>query len=404
MSKHVTLEDYNGINEKYKYAREDGETWSPVDNFNVLMMEDNFPVQVKKYIILENDEVTSLTVNGVNCPVQSDSKGDYVEFTLDSDNDTYTVVDNLNTTQTFQIIRVPGQRVVELDQDACLYRGHTNDVTGLFDFDYTVTYLNKPVESVYLGKGSNDTVNLDIHVLPNRSMDYIATDKRLSVPVMNKVLTSAADFEYFDYGIIGELEDIKVTISQDSEYINNEDTLLTGSDITNESNLILDGVTVTDSFITNNNRLVLNDCTLSFSDLNKEFVLVNNGELILNNCIITDNVTILNTGSIIFNDCTITPIILNDLPFIHSTNNNFILADCTVTFEGTYETEIGYGQCLYRANNYDPTKLLADNNLHYDIRYKYGADTYITSGEGVCYCEIDKDELKFINLTVHEEE
>ena len=404
MSKHVTLEDYNGINEKYKYAREDGDTWSAIDNFNVLMMEDNYPVKVKKYIILENEAVTSLTVNDVNCPVQSDEKGTFVEFRLDCDEDTYDVVDNLETTQTFDIIRVPGQKVVELDQDDCLYRGHNNDVTTLFDFDYTVNYLNKPTESIYLGKGSNGTVYLDIHVRPNQDEDYIATDKRIAVPVETKVLSNANDFKDFDYGIIGALEGISVVVNQDSEYSNNEHTLLTGSNIVNESKLVLTGVPITDTFITNNNVLVLNGCVLSFFDLDKEFVLVNNGELVLNNCIISDNITILNKGSIIFNNCTITPSILNDLPFIHSVNNDFIFSDCSITFTGTYETEIGYGQCLYRANEYNNSKLLADNTITYDLTYKYGEDTYKTTGEGICYCEIDKDNLQFINLTVQEEE
>ena len=236
MSKHVTLEDYNGICTKYEYGIVAGTYWTPIDNFNMVKMADDYPTVHRRYIEVLNDNLTSLTIDGTSYSIESDDTGDYVEFALDTDSSTYTVTDNLGGSATFNIVSAYTQRAVELDSEYKLYRGHVNDVTDMFEFDYTVSYHGLEVTEIYLDKYAPDSVFVDIHVLPDSSEGIVATDVRLEVPVVTKVITHFNQLEGFDYAIMAASTSF------------NGDTLIVNSNV----ELIGDGVTIYHSTVKNN--------------------------------------------------------------------------------------------------------------------------------------------------------
>lgn len=178
-------------------------------------------------------------------------------------------------------------------------------------------------------------------------------------------------------------------------------TSLTDNSITNNADLTLGGGYIANNKIINNGRLIINGATLS------DDTIINNGELIFNNANIGTAYSIINKGTVVFNNCDIQYNSYDGTPFIHSINTDFhfneseiVVNDLNYYHQFVYDK--GFGICLFRANDYPVEEILANNSITYDVYTLSNESKYIIEGNGVCYCEIDDNHLKFVNLTVTE--
>lgn len=279
-----------------------------------------------------------------------------------------------------------------------LYRGNTNDITNLItlpdeDMEYTVSYQGKPLnDTLYIPEDYDDD-EIRLRITTKSYEPYIGLDIHINVPVTTKEITSLNDLNTYSYGEVTVLSDLTGSIVNDIHLVGGT---IEDCNLTFTGNVILENMEITGTQITNNQTLTVKDCNLT--PTNDKFLFDNNGTLTVENCESEE------AQNLILNKSTLN-LTNNNLGFDSTRNYPCIHSETYPNITGntfTYDTSTeGYGICIIRTNNINTSHFLSTNHTAYDCTYTNNETTYNVNGEGIAYCLIDDDIIKFIQLEVN---
>ena len=381
--------------------------WYPVSPLKCLSLPDD-DLTNKLYLDIKDNRITHIN----NVEIQDLTGEPYVPYNVITEGSLSTNVSG-TTVYPAKLITIPSCPPITIEKE--LYKGNNNSLDDLIslpsdDIEYKIYYNGKELKDNIFIPRDYDEDTIHLRVVTKSYEPYIGTDVFIDVPVTRKLLTTLEDLNTYSYGRTNGLSNITGEINNDITIISSRETLFDNCNLTINGNVIIKNPRIIrDTKITNNGYLELIPPTsesminIRFQDGEENFKWVNNGELIIDRASIDNNSGfVLNNGEIsIINseiDNISSPYAL--LPFCHSTTDTFELKNNTFLFNDVGYS--GYDLCIIRCNNFDADKFISENTTDYDCIYINDNKTYAITGNGVAYCLIDEDTLRFKNLEVNE--